>query len=115
MKTMRPLTALLIVLSILSVAAWSQEVTANIVGVVTDSSGAAIKGAEVVATDVDRGTVWPTKTNDSGEYNLLRLPIGTYTVKITAQGFESVSHAPFTLVLNQAARIDVQMKVGSIL
>ena len=37
---------------------WSQEVTANIVGTVTDPSGAPIKGAAVVATDVDRGTEW---------------------------------------------------------
>src|SRR5208337_2369430 len=45
--------------------------------------------------------------------NLLRLPIGSYTVKVTSSGFQSVSHAPFVLVLNQTARIDVQMKVGS--
>ncbi len=61
-----------------------------------------------------RGTVWPAKTNASGEYNLLRLPIGTYTVKVTASGFQSVSHAPFTLELNQTARVDVQMNVGTI-
>ena len=53
-------------------------------------------------------------TNDDGAYNLLRLPIGSYTVKITAQGFQTISHAPFTLVLNQTARVDVQMKVGSV-
>jgi hypothetical protein len=94
-------------------AAWSQEVTANIVGTITDPSGAPIKGADVVATDTERGTVWNAKTNDTGEYNLLRLPIGSYTVKVTSSGFQSVSHAPFILVLNQTARIDVQMKVGS--
>jgi Carboxypeptidase regulatory-like domain len=93
--------------------AWGQEVTANIVGRITDPSGAPIKGAAVVATDVDRGTVWNAETNGAGEYNLLRLPIGTYTVKVTAPGFQSVSRAPFTLVLNQTAGIDVQMKVGS--
>ncbi len=94
--------------------AWSQEVTANIVGTVTDATGSAVKGAAVVATDVDRGTVFNTLTNGDGAYNLLRLPISTYTVKITAPGFDTVSHAPFTLVLNQTARIDVQLKVGKI-
>jgi hypothetical protein len=94
--------------------AWSQEVTANIVGTVTDPSGAPIKGATVEATDVDRGTMWPATTNDSGTYNLLRLPVGTYTVKVTASGFRAVSHAPFTLVLNQTARIDAQLKMGSV-
>jgi hypothetical protein len=94
--------------------AWSQEVTANIVGTVTDPSGAPIKGATVVATDVDRGTEWKDETNDAGAYNLLRLPVGSYTVKVTSQGFGTVSHLPFTLVLNQTARIDVQMKVGQV-
>ena len=93
--------------------AWGQEVTANIVGTVTDPSGAPIKGAAVAAADVDRGTVWKAETNGAGAYNLLRLPIGTYTVKVTASGFQTVSRAPFTLVLNQTAGIDVQMKVGS--
>ena len=94
--------------------AWSQEVTANIVGTVTDPSGAPIKGAAVTATDVDRGTVWNAETNDDGAYNLLRLPIGTYRVKVTSQGFQAVEHAPFTLVLNQTARVDVQMKMSKV-
>ena len=119
MKTTKSLTlmlAIMLTLALLNAVpmAWSQEVTANIVGTVTDPSGAPIKGAAVVATDVDRGTERTVETNDSGEYNLLRLPIGTYTVKVTAQGFQSISHAPFTLVLNQTARVDVQMKMGTV-
>lgn len=119
MRTRKSLTlflSLLIVLALLNAipAAWSQEVTANIVGTVTDPSGAPIKGADVVATDTERGTIWKTQTNDSGAYNLLRLPIGSYTVKVTASGFQTVSHEGFTLVLNQTARIDVQMKVGTV-
>jgi len=95
-------------------SALAQEVTASIVGTVTDSSGAPITGADVTATDTDRGTVLTVKTNDQGAYNLLRLPIGSYTVKVTASGFQTATHAPFTLVLNQTARIDVQMKVGQV-
>jgi hypothetical protein len=94
--------------------AWGQEVTANIVGTVTDPSGAPIKGAAVTATDVDRGTVWSADTNEAGVYNLLRLPIGSYTVKVTSPGFQTVSHAPFTLVLNQTARVNVQLKMGQV-
>ncbi len=92
----------------------SQEITANIVGTVTDSTGAPIKGAVVVASDVDRGTTWNQTTNDSGAYNILRLPIGTYVVKISSPGFQPVEHAPFTLVLNQTARVDVQMRPGKV-
>lgn len=93
-------------------AAWSQEVTAGIVGTVTDPSGAPISGASVVATDTDRGTLWKAQTNDTGAYTLLRLPVGNYTVKVTAEGFQTAVQPPFTLVLNQTARVDMQLKVG---
>ena len=98
----------------ISQTAWSQEVTAAIVGTVTDPSGAPITGADVVATDTERGTVREVKTNDAGAYNLTRLPVGTYSLKITAQGFQTSNRQAFTLVLNQTARIDVQMKVGQV-
>ncbi len=94
--------------------AMGQEVTAAIVGTVTDPSGAPIKGANVRATDTERGTVWSAETNESGSYNLLRLPIGSYGVKATAPGFQTTEWPPFALVLNQTARVNVQLKVGKI-
>jgi hypothetical protein len=92
----------------------SQEVTAGIVGTVTDPSGAPIVGATVIATDAERGTPWRAQTSGSGDYNLPRLPVGNYTVKVTAPGFQTTVRPPFTLVLNQTARVDVQMKVGNV-
>src|SRR5579859_3661529 len=93
---------------------WSQEVTAAIVGTVSDPSGAPIKSAKVTATDKDRGTVYESETNDSGSYNINRLPVGSYELKVLATGFQTSVHAAFTLVLNQTARVDVQMKVGQV-
>jgi Carboxypeptidase regulatory-like domain/TonB dependent receptor len=94
--------------------AWAQEVTAAIVGTVVDPSGAPINGATVTATDTERGTVWTAKTNEVGAYNLTRLPVGTYSVKVSAEGFQTAVQPPFVLVLNQAARVDVQMKMGQV-
>ena len=92
--------------------AFGQEVTAGIVGTVTDSSGAPVNGAVVTARDTERGTVWNTTTSNAGEYNIPRLPVGTYEVKVVAPGFETVIHPPFVLVLNQTARVDVAVRVG---
>src|SRR5438093_805521 len=92
----------------------AQDVSAAIIGTVTDPSGAPINGAEVTASDADRGTAWTAKTNDSGVYNLPRVPVGNYTVKVTAKGFQTAVRPPFTLVLNQAARLDFQMKMGQV-
>ena len=95
-------------------AASAQEVTANFVGVVADASGAAIPGAKVTATDVDRGTESSAMTNANGEYTLQHLPVGTYRIKVEKAGFETANVAAVTLVLNRSTRVDVQMKVGSV-
>src|SRR5881227_3245957 len=92
----------------------AQEVTAAIVGTVVDPSGAPINGASVSATDSERGTVWTAKTNDAGVYNLPRVPVGNYSVKVSAPGFQTAVHPSFTLVLNQTARVDIQMKMGQV-
>jgi len=95
-------------------SAWSQEITAAIVGSVVDPSGAPIKGASVVARDTERGVVWNATTNDTGSFDILRLPVGTYTAEATAPGFEKTVYPPFTLVLNQTARLTFKMKVGKV-
>ena len=94
--------------------AWSQEVTANIVGTIKDPSGAPVPGATVIATDTARGTVYSTKTNDVGAYNISRIKVGSYTLKASAAGFQTVEYPAFTLVLNQTARIDISLKVGQV-
>ena len=95
-------------------SAWSQEVTAAVVGTIADPSGAPIKGAKVTTTDTERGTVYQGETNDAGAYNINRIPVGTYELKVVAPGFQTSVHPAFTLLLNQTARIDVQMKVGRV-
>jgi len=95
-------------------AAWGQDVTATITGTITDASGAPLAGASVTAKDMDRGTVWPTTTNTEGIYNILRIPVGSYSLRVEAKGFQTALYPPFTLVLNQTARVDVQMKVGAV-
>ena len=92
--------------------AWAQEVTASITGTVTDPSGAAVAGAAVTATSVERGIVHSAVTNDSGLYLINQLPVGSYTMKIEKSGFASATKPPFVLTLNQVARVDIAMKVG---
>src|SRR5207253_3924419 len=77
-------------------------------------SEAPIKDATVTATDTQRGTVRTVNTNDAGAYNITRVPVGIYDVKVSAPGFQTAVHPALTLVLNQTARIDVQMKMGQV-
>ena len=95
-------------------AAYAQEVSAGITGRVTDPSGSAIVGAAVTAKDQDRGTEWPTKTNEDGIYAFPRIPIGTYSLKIEAKGFKTALQQSLTLEVNQRARLDFAMQVGGV-
>jgi Carboxypeptidase regulatory-like domain/TonB dependent receptor len=95
-------------------ATYAQEVSAGITGRVTDPSGSAIVGAAVTAKDQDRGTEWPTKTNEDGIYAFPRIPVGTYSLKIEAKGFKLSVQPNLTLEVNQRARMDVAMQVGGI-
>ncbi len=92
----------------------AQEVTATITGTVMDPSGAAIVGATVTAKSVERGTIFKAESNEAGIYRIAQLPVGNYELRVEKNGFQTSLYPAFTLVLNQIARIDVQMKVGQV-
>jgi hypothetical protein len=92
----------------------AQEVTGAIVGTVVDQSGASLKNAKVTATDVERGTTLVTTTNDSGAFNLPRVPVGHYAVKAEMKGFQTSANPAFEILLNQTIRVSFQMKVGEV-
>ncbi|MBS1799802.1 MAG: TonB-dependent receptor [Acidobacteria bacterium] len=113
MKVRTALSSLFFFVLAFSVA-WGQTITGSITGTVTDTSGAAVPGAKVVAANVDTGVQTPTTTNGDGVYTLRFLQIGHYKVNITAQGFSSSTAGPFALEVAQEARIDAKLKVGSL-
>src|ERR1700684_1453608 len=93
-------------------SAWCQDVTAAIVGTVTDPSGAAVAGAAVKVTSKERGISYTAETNESGLYRISQLPVGTYDLKVEKSGFAVESYPAFVLTLNQVAHIDTTLKVG---
>jgi hypothetical protein len=95
-------------------AAMGQDVTATITGTVMDPSGAAVVGATVTAKSVERGTVFKAQSNQDGIYRITQLPVGNYDLRVEKDGFQTTLYPAFTLVLNQIARIDVQMKMGQV-
>src|SRR6185437_592587 len=97
-----------------SVPVLAQEVTGAISAIVTDPSGAAIAGAKVTATDLDRNTVSAVTTGGDGFYNFPRLPVGRYEVRVENAGFQAAVQPDVVLQLNQNARIDFQMQVGNV-
>ena len=66
----------------------------------------------MTAKDTARGIETTTKTNSDGVFYVNRIPVGTYDVKVEASGFQSVLQPAIVLVLNQTARLEIQLKVG---
>ncbi|HXJ44195.1 MAG TPA: carboxypeptidase-like regulatory domain-containing protein, partial [Bryobacteraceae bacterium] len=92
---------------------WSQQSTARLLGVVTDPSGANIAAARIGVTNVATSQSWNVQTGEDGEYSVARLPIGEYTMLVEASGFASRSMKGIVLQVDQDARIDVVMSLGS--
>ena len=91
----------------------AQTVTGAITGEVTDPSGAVIPGAKVTAHAVSTGIDTQTTSNAAGQYRIEFLPIGRYTVTVTASGFGTATVPEFSLEVNQTANFNVKMQVGT--
>src|SRR5271167_1530647 len=63
------------------------QVTANIKGIITDPSGAAVPSATVTTKNMETGAVRTGVTDDAGRYLVLSLPVGEYEVKVSKPGF----------------------------
>ncbi len=111
MKQRNILRSLLIFLTC-SALAFAQDTSSKITGTVTDPSGAVIPGAIVTVHELARGIDYPATTNAAGVYYISPLPIGNYTVSISAPGFSTTKHDAFALAMDQTARVDVSLTLG---
>jgi hypothetical protein len=93
--------------------AFAQVTTADIVGRVTDATGAVLPGATVTITNEGTRDVRTTPTSESGDYAFNLLPIGTYAVKVELQGF-GTQNTRLSLSAGDRARFDAKMSLGQV-
>jgi hypothetical protein len=91
-----------------------QAVTGTLLGNVTDSSGAALPGATVTATEVQTNISRSTVTNQTGYYILSSLQNGTYEVSAEMQGFKKVIRQNVRVDVNTTIRIDLSLELGQL-
>lgn len=95
-------------------ACMAQTVTGAITGEVTDTSGAVVAGAQVIALNLDTGVNTTAKSDSAGVYRIDYLPIGHYQVTISAAGFGAKTIPAFPLEALQTANFNVTLSPGSV-
>src|SRR5437868_14519864 len=93
---------------------YAQGVTGTIAGTLTDPSGGRLAQATVRVVNELTGEQRSDTTNSAGDYIFPNLATGQYSVQAEATGFRKFTRQGIRLNVNQNARVDIQMEVGSL-
>jgi len=96
-----------------SLSGIAQTVTGAVRGIITDPTGAIVPGATVTVTNSATGVATAAKANQAGEYAIQFLQIGQYKLVVEAAGFTTARYGPFSLEIDQTAKIDIPLTVGA--
>src|SRR5260370_36082761 len=100
---------------LLSCAAWAQTGTeGSILGIVKDSSGAAVPKASVAVTNTETGLALNLASDDGGFFQAFALPRGSYSVVVSAAHFTTWRLAHAGLVAGKPKRISPGLSVGDV-
>ncbi len=117
MKHWRGRLGLLVLASLLgiyAIPAAAQVLYGTIVGTVEDATGAVVPNAKVTIAEKATGFTRETTTDVAGNYSIPSVPIGTYTVKIAANGFKGLTRDGVVLSVNTTARVNGKLEVGAV-
>ena len=93
---------------------YAQTTSTEVLGLVTDSSGAAVPGAAVTLTRLTTGEKRSATTNAAGEYSFPLIEIGDYRVHVEMAGFKSETVSRLHVELQQKARVNFALEVGQL-
>ncbi len=88
--------------------------SAEISGEITDPSGSAVANASVTATQAETNVIRSTVSGVNGSYVMPNLPIGPYTLSVTANGFATYVQKGIVLSVGDNVTISVALVVGSV-
>src|SRR5260370_20472137 len=86
---------------------------AELSGLVTDPSGLAVPGARVVVQSADTGATRTVSSNQQGEYSVPALLPGPYNITVEANGFKTIHQNGVVVEVDQRARLDFSLTVGT--
>jgi len=100
--------------ALLPFAARAQQTLGAINGTVTDTSGAVVPKAKVQVKNLGTGLTVTATTQNDGSYSIADLPIGTYSVTISKQGFKTEVHSNILVRGNLATTVNTTLQTGSV-
>ena len=109
---MRTVLGVFLLVAVLCVPAFGQTL-GEIVGTVTDSTGAVVPGAAITVTNTSTNAVRNAVSNEAGIYSVPGLVPGPYSVKVELAGFRVMTSA-LTVQVQQTARVDFALQVGQV-
>src|SRR5215471_19197767 len=97
-----------------SLPAWGQVTTADVLGTVTDSSGAVLVGTAVTISNLATGATRSVVADDHGEYLISALAIGHYRLRAESKGFKVYEIPDLALAEGDRRRVDIHLVVGEV-
>jgi Carboxypeptidase regulatory-like domain len=91
----------------------AQAISGDVVGTVLDRTGASVPNAAISAENVATGVKTSTTSNAQGEFRFGNLPVGTYTIRVSAPGFSTLTFSDFRVELNKVSTINASLEIGS--
>ena len=104
----------LVACSLLAVQGVRAQGNATIVGIINDSSGAAVPKAEVTLTNEGTGLREIAVADSAGRYNFPRLPVGNYRIDVVLAGFKKISQTGINLTAEQSLTVNFDLQVGQV-
>ncbi|MBO0862449.1 MAG: carboxypeptidase regulatory-like domain-containing protein [Chloracidobacterium sp.] len=101
-------------LALMAPAVFAQQGRGTILGTVTDLSGAAVAGAQVIVTNTATNLTFNAVTNDDGFFTIPNLIVGGYSVTVSKDGFRKSVRGGVTLEVDQKAEINSQLEAGDV-
>ena len=102
------------VLTAFPIGLYAQAVSGDLVGVVTDPSGAFVSGASIVSRNAATSIETATTANAAGQYRFSNLAVGTYEVRVNAPGFTTSLVKDIDIDLNKTSTANVLLQVGGV-
>ena len=93
---------------------YGQTTSGTILGTLTDQSGALIPNTPVKLTNTATGDTRQTVSNNSGFYQYVNIPPGTYRISVSAPGFKSVVREPIELQVEGSVQINISLSAGDV-